>query len=213
MTPNPDPQEEKVNQLARRVDEIRADLRTRDPYRLVSHVGGRFTPKGEAEGGFSLTLWGQPLLVTYPGFEVLRPENRTPLGVDIQALIAYHFQTSDGAPLASQWIAFSDLPGGRFYAQAYQTYSGAALVRKFGNDLPAFQAAAGRAGGEAMRFADAAYAFPALPRVWLLAAYWLGDEDFPSNAQVLFDASIPHHLPMDVCAILGGMLARRILRA
>jgi hypothetical protein len=52
-----------------------------------------------------------------------------------------------------------------------------------------------------------------LPRLSLLAAYWAGDEDFPASMRVLFDAAAEHHLPMDVCAIAGGMLTRRILKA
>jgi len=42
---------------------------------------------------------------------------------------------------------------------------------------------------------------------------WLGDEDFPASYRILFDASAGRHLDADACAILGGQLARKIIRA
>jgi hypothetical protein len=132
-------------------------------------------------------------------------------------LLLYYFHTADGAPLARQWVSFSELPDGRFYNHAYQGYSGGELARTFGHDLQAFQTAALSQGGEAlppgihgMAGADA-YRFWALPRVPLLAVAWPGDEDFASTYQILFDAAASHYLPTDVCALLGGTLARRLI--
>jgi hypothetical protein len=120
--------------------------------------------------------------------------------------------------MAASWIAFSELPDGRFYNQAFQGYTGRELVKTFGNDLDAFEGAASKAGGE-KRFpmagaplGDSAFAYHALPRVPLMVVYWLGDEDFPPNSQILFDAAVSHHIPTDACAILGSTLTRRLLK-
>jgi hypothetical protein len=43
-----------------------------------------------------------------------------------------------------------------------------------------------------------------------MVTYWLGEEEFPSSAKILFDATATHYLPIDVCAILGSMLVSRI---
>jgi hypothetical protein len=133
-------------------------------------------------------------------------------------MVLYYFNTCDGTPMAASWIAFSELTDGRFYNQAFQGYTGRELVKAFGNDLEAFERAARNAGGE-KRFpmagaplGDAAFAYQALPRVPLLVVYWLGDEDFPPNSQILFDAAVSHHMPTDACAILGSSLTRRLLK-
>lgn len=60
---------------------------------------------------------------------------------------------------------------------------------------------------------DAAYLFQVLPLVSLLAVTWLGDEEMPPAYQILFDANVSHHLPTDVCAILGSMLTERLIRS
>jgi hypothetical protein len=60
---------------------------------------------------------------------------------------------------------------------------------------------------------DASYAFWALPRVPVLVVYWLGDEEFPSSAQILFEASACHYLTPAACAILGSTITRRFISA
>ena len=39
------------------------------------------------------------------------------------------------------------------------------------------------------------------------------NEDFPASANVLFDSSIVHYLPTDVCAGLGSALVDRLTGA
>jgi len=64
---------------------------------------------------------------------------------------------------------------------------------------------------ENSHFGSASFIYNALPRIPMMVTYWLGDEDFPSSCKILFDASAPHYLPTDACAILGSMLTRKLL--
>ena len=130
----------------------------------------------------------------------------------MQAVVAYYFYTSDGAPLTGQWISFADLPDGRMYNSAFQGYSGNELVKVFGLNIDRFKLACEKSGGQASPAGDAAYIFYALPHLPLLVNYWCGDDDFPSSCKILFDSSVDHYLPTDVCAILGSILTRRILK-
>ena len=199
--------------LPHRVDELRQELRRYNPASFAVRTSAVYISSNEGEGEFRLPLWGREVRLTWPGLVVHDLDTGRELSVDQQALMVYYFHTSDGTPQAERWISFSELPGGGFYAQAFQGYSGNELARAFGDDTAAFERASLAAGGYPQSFADLAFAFPLLPRLSLLAAYWAGDEDFPASMRVLFDAAAEHHLPMDVCAIAGGMLTRRILKA
>jgi hypothetical protein len=57
------------------------------------------------------------------------------------------------------------------------------------------------------------YAFTVLPRVHLALVYWCGDEEFPSQARVLFEDTSAHYMPTDGLAILGSQLVGRVLKA
>jgi hypothetical protein len=145
---------------------------------------------------------------------VAYPEGENqPLSAFDQALLLYYLTTADGTSLTGEWIAFSDLPDGRFYNQAFQGYTGKELRRSFQDDRVAFEQAAQALGGARQPLGDTSFAFQALPRVPLLAVYWQGDEDFPSTCQVLFDAAASHYLPTDAYAILGSTLTRRLIKA
>jgi hypothetical protein len=120
---------------------------------------------------------------------------------------------ADGTPLASKWIGFRALPGGLGYDSAFQGRAGSRLADAFGTNLGAFEAAAGTLGGERLGFGDASFLFRVLPRVWLAVVLHLADEEFPANANVLFDAAASHYLPTEDLAVLGGILASRLIRA
>jgi hypothetical protein len=84
------------------------------------------------------------------------------------------------------------------------------LLRTFSDDQTRFVSAALTVGGVPYPLGDAAFTFPFLPRVELVVVFWRGDEDFPSNYQILFDAAASKHLPTDACAIAGSMLTRKL---
>ena len=127
------------------------------------------------------------------------------------ALLLYYFVTADGIPLRGQWISFTELPDGKFYNQAFQGYTGQQIARTFEDHHQRFERAAESLGGVRQYHGDVSYSFQALPHVPLMVVYWAGDEDFPSNFQILFDATASHYLPTDAYAILGSTLTRRLI--
>jgi hypothetical protein len=205
-----------VDGLAGRVEELRLCLQSSNPVKLAeqSAVEFQLSDTDNSHGEFRLEMFSRPIRISYPEYKVQDAASGAELPTYLQAMLFYYLVTCDGTPGSGQWIAFSELPDGRFYAQAYQGYTGHPLARAFGEDLAAFSQAAESCSGERRyAFGDVAYAFQALPRVALLVVLWQGDEDFPSTCQVLFDAAISHHLPTDACAILGSQLTRQLIKA
>ena len=186
-------------------------IRTRDPFTLAKWTGAIFISKEVGKGEFQLPVLDLNLTITFP--ELNMRSRGAAVNILFEALTLYYFLTSDGTPESGKWIAFSDLPDGRFYAQAFQGYTGAELSRHFKNNLSSFKAAARRCYGSEHPMGDAAFLFKLFPKVSLIVVGWCGDEEFPPNYQILFNASAPHHLPTDVFAIAGNVLTRNLLRA
>ncbi|MGQ9834180.1 MAG: DUF3786 domain-containing protein [Candidatus Villigracilaceae bacterium] len=84
------------------------------------------------------------------------------------------------------------------------------MGQNFGWNVEAFRQACRLNGGVPLEIGEAAYRFEGLPRLPLAVTYWVGDEEFPSASKILFDASAWHYLPLDACAVLGGLLAKRL---
>jgi hypothetical protein len=198
--------------LASRVDELREALQGVPVNLLAERTGASYQALGPGRGEIRLSLFDTPVLVTYPGLVGFDAKKDDELPLPFQAVLAYYFHTSDGAPVTGRWVSFADLPDGRIYNQAFQGYSGEKLVKSFQLDVDAFKVACERGGGVPTLIGDAAYIFYGLPRLPLLVNYWCGDEDFPSSCKILFDSSVSHYLPTDVCAILGSMLTRKLIK-
>ncbi|UCC52198.1 MAG: DUF3786 domain-containing protein [Anaerolineaceae bacterium] len=197
--------------LALRVEELRVEIQRRDTDALASNTGAVYSDKGTGQGEFLLPMWGRDLILTWPEFTGRDAQTGDPLPTMTMAMLSYYFHTSDGTPPAGTWIAFTELPDGKFYTAAFQGYTGNELTKAFGNDLDSFQAAAQLLGGRQETLGDAAFAFQALPRVHLLAVGWQGDEDFQPSYRVLFDGNSSHHLSTDACAILGSTLSSSLI--
>jgi hypothetical protein len=198
------------DRMAGRLAELRTRLRAADPLRIATNSGARYEPGGAGEGTIHLALWGEPIQVTFPGFVASTVPGEKVLPSFLQALLAYYCLTADGTAAAGRWIAFSELPDGQFYAQAFQGYTGHELAKSFDNRLDHFAAAAEALGGRRESLGDAAYAFSLLPRVELLAVCWQGDEDFPPSYRILFDGAVDHYLSTDICAVAGALLTGRL---
>lgn len=198
--------------LKARLAELQASLMDRDPNRLAWATGCDYAPTTGTGGIFHVPLWRRMFHLSYPDFSLSNPGATDEPRLPVQAMVLYYFLTADGTPLANTWISLSELPDGQFYHRAFQGYTGQLLARQM-PQRQVFERSAQQIGGEPVAFGGCAYAFQLLPRVPLLVVLWEGDEDFPSAYQILFDATCPHYLPLDACAIAGSMLTHQLLEA
>ena len=211
LRPISDIQEDRSEVLHNRADGLWRELAGINPETLAARTGATYH-RGDGEGEFRFELWGQPVRVSQPEFAT-SSESGEPLDPTTALLIAYYFSRADGTPGSGDLIAFSELPNAAFYAQAFQSYTGAELARAFGDDIDSFGEAAAALSGRPESIADRAFSFPVLPLVRVTVACWLGDEDFASSYRILFDAALDHHLPTDAGAILGSTITQRLIAA
>lgn len=173
----------------------------------------KYRELAQNKGELQVQLLNKKYIIPYPELVAHEAESRVECEAEVQALLLHYLGLADGTPLAHRWVSFSELPNGGFYYRAFQSYSGDRLVRSFGNDLEGFCRAAEETGGIRISFGDASFSFQALPRVSLAIVYWVGDEEFPPTAKVLFDASASHYLPIDGLAVLGRWLCSKLIKA
>lgn len=194
--------------LAPVVAEARRVLCQRDPALVAAYSGCTQDERGQLR----LALLGREYYIAPLEFSVQRVEDGRPADAFVTSLILTYLAMADGTPSSGEWIGFRDLPNGMFYVQAFQNYSGNRLVRELTGGLSAFSRAAQALRGMPLGLGSAAYAFDVLPRLQLAVVYWEGDEDFPAQAQELFERSAPHYMPTDGLAVLGSQLVGQLLR-
>ncbi len=199
-----------LDRLAPVVEDARTTLQHRPPGKIVMYSGCKETKDGD----FRLQFFGKDYIVKGDDFTIQQAGSGEEPSSFTQSLILSYLATASGTTPSRRWIGFRELPDGMFYTQAFRGYTGIRLIRELEGGIEAFQRGAEAIGGQAMdEIGDASYRFEVLPRVHIALVYWQGDEDFPSQARVLFEDTAPDYMSTDGLAILGSQLVGRVLEA
>ncbi len=183
-----------------------------DPEQAALRAAVSFERTEIDQGQFVVPFLGASYRVGWPGGTIVRTADGQPADIATQLVLLHYLLTADGTPLASKWIAFRNLPGGLGYETAFRGRAPLRLVRVFGQDRKAFETAARQLGGEPLSFGDAAFLFRVVPRMWMAVVLHIADEEFPADVNVLFDAAAEHYFPTEDLAVIGGMLASRLIK-
>ncbi len=85
------------------------------------------------------------------------------------------------------------------------------MKKVFGQNLSGFSRASAKLKAIEIESGDAAFEFKVLPAVPLQLILWTGDEEFPAEANILFDSTIGQILAPEDAAWLAGMVVYRLM--
>ena len=194
--------------MARQLDSLRQKLLPQYPAELAVRAGAVFHASA-----LHLPYWNKTVNLSWPDLQAVDEASGKPCSLFDTSLLLYYLSFADGTPLADRWVSFRELPGGGFYHQAFQGYSSDRLARSLGEAPDRYEAAARALGGLKLSgLSGLAYRFQPLPRFPLASILWVGDEEFPARASILFDAQACHYMIIDGCALLGSGLVSRLLK-
>jgi len=178
---------------------------------LVARFSGAIIT-GEKESGMILSLLflNRKTAVTWGDFRMTFEETGQEVPIQQQILLLHYLQgagTSGGGASSGEWISFQEVPDGRFYIDAFQRRAKMPLIQAFGSKpehLP--RVAATLYNANAFDQGDFAVKVQVLPLVAVALVLWKGDEEFPPDANILFDRSICKLLSAEDIATLAGMV-------
>jgi hypothetical protein len=193
------------------LDKARREFAALDPLVAAIKGDGRYHAL-EQGGEIAIHFWGRDYLVAYPEGIVRQADTGKEPSLAAQIILLHYLTCADGTPPAYRWIAFRDLPDAFIYDKAFRERALDPLAARFGRDVAELIQAAQALGGERLDLGDAAFLFRMFPRLFLAVVLYTGDEEFPSSANILYDASADHYLPAEDLEVLGGMLAGRLIK-
>jgi hypothetical protein len=163
-----------------------------------------------------LAFFGQPVGIEVPE----KPDDQArfqpedlPLAEKILILHYLGSAATPEVPSSGRLVSFQQLAGASFYEPTYRKRGPARIARRFGENVQAFVGACLSLGWTEEKLGDAAYGGPVLPRLRCVAVLHRGDEEFPAEANLLFDERIAQLLPLEDVAVLAGLVATRLGRA
>jgi hypothetical protein len=158
-------------------------------------------------------FFGQPRRVSWPEVRVTPAEGEGELPLTEQILILHYLLNTTGEPLSGREVDFRSVPEGGFYWSAFVSRAKKPLLETFGHDLDLYLKVAAALGGTPRDLGDAAATFMAFPLVPVTHVLWGGDEEFPPDANILFDETISRHLSTEDIAALAGSSVYRLMGA
>jgi hypothetical protein len=178
---------------------------------IIANFSGALLKKDE-HGAIALSLkfLNRDLDISWPDLEFSYegPDKEVP--IQQQVLILNYLNgacNSNGAAITGEWASFQDISDGRFYMDAFIKRTKEPLIRTFGdNPRRMIDLAIDAFGASQLYFGDFSVAVKALPLVPVLLIMWAGDEEFPADANILFDKNISMILTAEDMVWLAGMV-------
>ena len=82
---------EKPDPLGNRIEEIRDEIKLKNPERLADRTGAIYTPKDNDSGEFSLKYWSEDVILKFPEFSGVYAEGGESLNNFDLTMLAYYF--------------------------------------------------------------------------------------------------------------------------
>ena len=126
-------------------------------------------------------------------------------------ILCHYLLHASGEPPRGELITFRQIPDGHFYFDAFQRRARDPFLATFGKHPELFQRCAQTLGGREVAAGDVGRTFQVLPRITIHLVLWQGDDEFPPEAGILFDANIQQQLAVEDIAVLSSMLIYRLM--
>lgn len=140
----------------------------------------------------------------YPGQQTIECAGHPDPENDFLSLFAIHYlltciETSPG----DEWISEKDMVGGVTFFRGPHLIPTGLIADNLDDSLEQFALLREKFNGKSLDMADAAFSFKVTDRIPMALLYWQGDEDFPAEAKLLYDSSLPRHFALDIVFALA----------
>jgi hypothetical protein len=182
-------------------------LAAANPKRIADLSGCRFTTQIGGDALLGLKFLNRDVDISWPALEFTLRDTEGEIPIQQQIILLHYLKGADGSSPRGDWIAYQEVPDGKFYLDAFLRRAKNPMVQAFG-ERPEMLETLAVSQYDARTFdqGDVSVALDVLPLIRLALILWKGDEDFPPEGNVLFDRNIINILSAEDIAWLAGMV-------
>ncbi len=158
-----------------------------------------------------LPYLGQESRITLPKVIVSSATGET-LSPRDTLLVLHYLTTATGSPLTGKPVTFRELPDGSIYYPTFVKRCIKPLLNRFADKPESLIAAAEQMGGVKAETGDFSFKLSVLPRVPLTFSMWLGDEELPTEGNILFDSSVTGYLSTEDITVICEIIAWKLIK-
>jgi hypothetical protein len=175
---------------------------------LIERSG--FEPAGPA--GFRVPFLDRLYSMDFPACNFIDlSEDAKEIPLQEQVVILHYLLGAGAGNPTGEPIPYREIPGASLYHSVFIKRAVDPLKSVFGRNPSRLSEVAGNLGGKKAAHGDVGIEFFILPKVPIQLILWEGDEEFPPEANILFDRSIAKiHSPEDA-AWMASLLVYRLI--
>ena len=184
-----------------------ASLAGRDPKAVADASGAVYEAHTGGGGALRFPFLNREIALSWPDLQFSTRDAETEVPIQQQVLLLHYLQGAGGGGVTGEWIAYQEVPDGKFYLDAFQRRAKIPLIQAFGERPDLMVTLAKEAyGAKPFDQGDCAVVVRALPLVPVALILWRGDDEFPPEGNIIFDRSIAGIFSAEDIAWLAGMI-------
>jgi hypothetical protein len=179
---------------------------------LCRNSGAECQTKGE-RSLISLDYLNHRYQIRLPDIDISLADSDEEVPPKDRILLLHYLLQAKGTPLANKTVAYKELPEGVVYFRTFHKRAIKPLIDHFGKDPDKLLKAAKELGGKKADYGDIAVTIKAFKNVPITFVLWKGDEEFPPDGSILFDATVSDYLSIEDINVLSERIAWKLVRA
>ena len=159
-----------------------------------------------------LKYLNQPCQISIPDGGISSIDENEQVSMRDKLIMLHYFISAKGTSPAGRLITFRELPEGIVYQPTFAKRTIKPLLDNFGKEPDRLLLFGQMLGGYIADYGDTAITIDAFSRVPITIVVWQGDDEFPSQGNVLFDTNISDYLPTEDITVLCEIIAWKLVR-
>lgn len=135
----------------------------------------------------------------------------TDLSLHLRMLILHYIAGAGKADVANRLATLREFEGGDLYYSVFKSRAIDKVVETFGTAPELLSHGGEILGAEGVKTGSVGFRVRFFPKLPIVVALWLGDEEVSASANVLFDASAGAILPTEDLSVAAETLVRRLI--
>lgn len=150
--------------------------------------------------------------IVLPRVSISAVNSKEDVSLKDKILMIHYLLLAKGTPLTGKLIAYKELPGGINYFPTFSKRVIRPILEHFGTEPRLILNVAQKLGGYKADYGDVAVIINAFKKVPITLVLWRGDDEFPSEGNILFDQSVSDYLSTEDINVLCEIIAWKLVR-
>ena len=122
-------------------------LRNKNPKKVADLSGAHYVPRADERAVLKLKFLNRDLVISWPDLEFSFKDEKQELPIQQKIILLHYLSGANGSVPSGDWIAYQEVPDGKFYLDAFLRRAKIPMVKAFGETPELLEKLAGKSYG------------------------------------------------------------------